>query len=250
MNVHWNVLYQLFVFYADRKSKMAATAGHRLTLDPMGKCSNSFFSETTNMIKAKLYMNFHWMVLYNLTVFFSDMKFKMAATTGLSVTLDPMGKMFQNASSLKPLGQLKPNCPGMIIGRSSTKFLFFYVDRKFKMAATTGHRLTLDPMGKYSNAFFSETTNMIKAKLYMNVHWMVLYKPRFLFDMKFKMAATTELSFYIGHYGKNVSKCFFSETTWIIETKLPRNDHWKVLYKVCVFYADRKSKMAPPQDID
>jgi hypothetical protein len=42
--------------------------------------------------------------------------------------------MFQNASSLKPLGQLKPNCPGMIIGRSSTNFLFFYVDRKFKMA--------------------------------------------------------------------------------------------------------------------
>jgi hypothetical protein len=38
------------------------------------------------------------------------------------------------------------------------------------MAATAGHRLTLDPMGKYSNAFFSETTNMIKAKLYMNVH--------------------------------------------------------------------------------
>jgi hypothetical protein len=31
---------------------------------------------------------------------------------------------------LKPLGQLKPNCPGMIIGRSSTMFLFFYADRK------------------------------------------------------------------------------------------------------------------------
>jgi hypothetical protein len=56
--------------------------------------------------------------LWNL-VFCSDMKFKMAATAGLSLTLDPMGKMFQNASSLKPLGQLKPNCPGMIIGRSS-----------------------------------------------------------------------------------------------------------------------------------
>jgi hypothetical protein len=38
------------------------------------------------------------------------------------------------------------------------------------MATTAGHRLTLDPMGKRSNAFFSETTNMIKAKLYMNVH--------------------------------------------------------------------------------
>jgi hypothetical protein len=47
------------VVYADQKSKMAATAGHRLTLDPMGKCSNAFFSETTNMIKAKLYMNVH-----------------------------------------------------------------------------------------------------------------------------------------------------------------------------------------------
>jgi hypothetical protein len=37
-------------------------------------------------------------------------------------------------------------------------------------------------------------------------------------------------------YEKNVSKRFFSETTWTIETKLPRNDHWKVLYKVYVFY--------------
>jgi hypothetical protein len=36
---------------------MASTAGHRLTLDAMGKCSNVFFSETTNMIKAKLSMN-------------------------------------------------------------------------------------------------------------------------------------------------------------------------------------------------
>ena len=53
------------------------------------------------------------------------MKFKMAATAGLSLTMDLMGKMFPNASSLKPLGQLKPNCPGMIIGRSSTKCVFF-----------------------------------------------------------------------------------------------------------------------------
>jgi hypothetical protein len=45
------------------------------------------------VIKAKLYMDVHWMVLYNLKVFCSDMKFKMAATAGLSLTLDPMGKM-------------------------------------------------------------------------------------------------------------------------------------------------------------
>jgi hypothetical protein len=35
------------------------------------------------------------------------MKFKMAATVGLSLTLDPMGKMFQNASSLKPGSNVK-----------------------------------------------------------------------------------------------------------------------------------------------
>jgi hypothetical protein len=42
----------------------------------------------------------------------------MAATAGLSLTLDPLGKVSK-------LGQFKPNCPGMIIGRSSTKFRFF-----------------------------------------------------------------------------------------------------------------------------
>ena len=38
------------------------------------------------------------------------------------------------------------------------------------------HRLTLDPMGKYSKCFFSEATWTVETKLYMNVHWMVLYK--------------------------------------------------------------------------
>ena len=140
---------------------MATTAIHRLTLDPMENFSNAFFSETTNMIKAKLYINVHWMVLYKLYVFCSGMKFQMASygrtwfnigpygknvskrffsettwtietklprndhTAGLNLTLDPMEKMFQNASSLKPLGQLKPNCQGMIIGRSSTNYMFF-----------------------------------------------------------------------------------------------------------------------------
>ena len=142
-------------FLCRSEIKMATTAIHRLTLDPMGKYSNAFYSETTNMIKAKLYMNVHWMVLYKLYVFCSDMKFKMAATAGLSLTLDPMGKMFQNASSLKPLGQLKPNCPGMIIGRSSTKFPFFYADRKSKMAATTGHSINTGPYGENTEIYSS-----------------------------------------------------------------------------------------------
>ena len=62
--------------------------------------------------------------------------------------------------------------------------------------------------------------------------------------MKFKMAATARLSLTFDPIMENVSKRFFSETTWTIETKLPRNDHWKVLYIIFVLYADRKSKMA------
>ena len=120
----------------------------------MGKCSNAFFSETTNMIKAKLYMNVHWMVLYKIYVFYSDMKFKMAATAGLSLTLDPMGKMFQNASSLKPLGQLKPNCPGMIIGRSSTRCVFFMPIGNPRWLPT-GHSINTEPYGENTEIYSS-----------------------------------------------------------------------------------------------
>jgi NAD(P)H-flavin reductase len=99
----------------------------------------------------------------------------MAATAGLSLTLEPMGKVSQNASSLKPLGQFNQTAQEWSLEGPLQNFVF-YADWKSKMAATAGNRLTLDPMGKCSNAFFSETTNMIKAKLYMNVHWMILYK--------------------------------------------------------------------------
>jgi hypothetical protein len=72
----------------------------------MGKCSNAFFSETTNMIKAKLYMNVHWMVLYNLykiSVFYADRKSKMAATTGHSINTGPYGENTEIYFSLKLL---------------------------------------------------------------------------------------------------------------------------------------------------
>jgi hypothetical protein len=63
----------------------------------------------------------------------------MAATAGLSLTLDPMGKMFQNASSVKPLGQLKPNCPGMIIGRhTGTKNVEFVEDHPMNIHVQFG----------------------------------------------------------------------------------------------------------------
>ena len=179
------------------------------------------------------------------------MKFKMAATTELTLTLDPMGKMFQNASSLKPLGQLQPNCPGIIIGRSSTKFMFFYVDQKSKMAATAIYRLTLDSIGKCSNAFFSETTNMIKAKLYMNVHWMVLYKLYvFCSDMKFKMAATAGLSLTLDP----MEKMFQNASSLKPLGQLKPNCPGMIIgrsSRMCLFFVPiGNPRWPPPQDID
>ena len=103
---------------------MAATAGHRLTLDPMGKCSNmnimrygvnvnetttpksncirnAFFSETINQTQSNLHRNVHWIVLYRVLFFCSDMKSKMVATARPSLTLDPMGNMFQSANLIE-----------------------------------------------------------------------------------------------------------------------------------------------------
>jgi hypothetical protein len=62
--------------------------------------------------------------------------------------------MIDDASSLKPLGQLKPNCPGMIIGRSSV----FYAGRKSKMAATTGHSINTEPYGENTEIYLSPGT--------------------------------------------------------------------------------------------
>jgi hypothetical protein len=51
--------------------------------------------------------------------------FPIGSNVNLCPAVAAILDLFQNASSLKPLGQLKPNCPGMIIGRSSTNFMFF-----------------------------------------------------------------------------------------------------------------------------
>ena len=107
------VLYKFYVFYADLKSKMAATAGHRLTLDHMRKCSNAFFSETTN-IKLSPAITVHFecsldrsSTNFTFVEFRSNEHSKCTAMAGLSLTFGPYGKnAFQNASSLKPLGPI------------------------------------------------------------------------------------------------------------------------------------------------
>jgi hypothetical protein len=101
---------------------MVARANNMLWLAEISKI---FFSETNELTETKLKVNDHWNILYQVSVFYADRKSEMATTAGHRLTLDPMRKVSQNASSLKPLGQMKPNCPRMIIGRSCTKYKFF-----------------------------------------------------------------------------------------------------------------------------
>ena len=61
---------------------MAATAGNRLNLWENGQMPSS--QKKTNQTESNLNRNVHWMVLYKVEVFRSDMKFKIAATQGLS----------------------------------------------------------------------------------------------------------------------------------------------------------------------
>jgi hypothetical protein len=81
MNDHLKVLYKVWVFDKHNKPE--------------------FCREPSN--------DHSWAVWLNCPSGFREEVF--SATAGLSLTLDPMGKIFQNASSLKPLGKLKPNCP-------------------------------------------------------------------------------------------------------------------------------------------
>ena len=102
------------------------------------------------------------------------------------------------------------------------------------MATTAIHRLTLDPMGKCSNAFFSETTNMIIGRSSTKfLFFMPIGNPRWLPPQVIVLTQTI--------WGK-YRTIFFSEAIALIEPKLCIN-HWKVLYKLCVFYVDRNSKM-------
>ena len=113
---------------------MAATAGLSLTLDPMGKMFQN---------ASSLKPNHHWKVLYKVSVFLCRSKIQDGHQAGID-SLDPMGKCAFFSTNYKLIKAKLLN----FIGWSSTKCVFFYADRKFKMAATAGHRLTLEPYGK------------------------------------------------------------------------------------------------------
>ena len=59
-------------------------------------------------------------------------------------------------------------------------------------------------------------------------------------DLKSKMAVRGQKGFKFAYFQKS----FLSETTRPIELKLCSNVPWIVIYLICIFRGDRKSKMA------
>ena len=107
----------------DRKSKMAATAIHRLTLDPMGKCSNAFLSERELLLPDPLLFLFHTPRVCQVLISSPGPKVQVNYCHQLASVVC---KLFTfQASSPKPLGRLEPNLAGMFLGWSFTKLLFF-----------------------------------------------------------------------------------------------------------------------------
>jgi hypothetical protein len=109
------------------KSKMAATAGLNLTLDPIGKALIIFvvsekkafehFPIGSNAILCP--------AVADILDFRSALKSRNLVKDILMI-IPFVCKLFTfQASSPKPLGQLEPNLAGMFLGWSSTKLLFF-----------------------------------------------------------------------------------------------------------------------------
>ena len=116
------------------------------------------------------------MVLYKVSVFPSSPIFNMDMPEPV-ICSDWL--KFQRSSSLKVMNWLNPNCKGMIIGKSFTKFLFFISIGNTKWPPLQDILLTQEYMGKYRNTLLSETTELIEPKLFMDVLWVVLYKITF-----------------------------------------------------------------------
>ena len=141
----------------------------------MGKCSNTF-SETTNMIKATLYMNVPWMGLYKLGFLFRY-EIQNGGYGRPQFNSGPYGKMFQNAS-LKPLGQLKPNCPGIIIWRSSKNFGFFMLIRNPSWLILIS---TCVLTNKLQTSFLIEFMYSYRTVVHTNIKMLMLFfSPLFL----------------------------------------------------------------------
>ena len=119
-----NVLYQVCVFWADRKNKLAALFSDWLR-------HFDFSSETAERNLTKLDRKQDLNVLYQVCVFRADQKNKMAA-------LASEWLRHFSTSRLKPLDGIQRNLTGSKISTSSTTFVFFGPIEKKKQNGCPG----------------------------------------------------------------------------------------------------------------
>ena len=227
-----NILYQVCVFRADRKNKMAALASD-------GWDNFDFFSETAERNSRKLYRKQDLNVFYQVCVIGTHRKNKMAALA--SDWLRHFWFLLWNHWT-----EFNETWQESKLLTSSTKFVFFGPIWKtrwppwpligweiFDFSDETAERNSkkLDLKVIYQVCVFRADRKNRKQDL--NVFYQICV---FCADRKNKMAAQPLIGWYIFD--------FFSVTAERNLTKLDRKEDLNILYQVCVFRADRKNKMA------
>ena len=135
-----------------------------------------------------------------------------------------------STSPLKPLNGIQRNLTGIKILMPSTKFVFFGPIGKTRWPPWP-------LIGWDIFDFSSETAEQNSTKLDRKQDLKALYQVCvFQFDRKNKMAALA--SDWLRHFR------LLLWNRWTNSTKLDRKQDLKALYQVCVFRADRKNKMA------
>ena len=212
-----NTLYQVCVFRADPKNKMATLASDwlrhfRLLLWNRWSEFNEIWQEARSQ-----------RLLPSLCFFGQSEKQDGRPALWLAETF--------STSPLKPLNGIQRNLTGSKISKPSTKFVFFGLIGKTKWPPWP-------LIGWDIFDFSSETTEWNSTKLDRKQDLNTLYQVCvFGADRKNKMAAPWPL------IGRDI---FYlsSETAEPNPTKIDRKQDLKALYQVCVFQADRKNKMA------
>ena len=120
------VLYQICVFGADLKSNMAARVHNVFSLAEILTSCQKPLSQLNCDFAG---MIIGWSCTKRCESRFADRKFKMAAMTRLSLTLDPLGGPVWEFHIfifffLKPQNRFESNLAEMFIGWSYTRFLF------------------------------------------------------------------------------------------------------------------------------
>ena len=211
-----NVLYQVCVFRADRKNKMAVLASDWLRHFRLLLWNRwTEFNETWQEARSQRPLQ---------SLCFSGWSEKQDGRPGLW-----LAETF-STSPLKPLNGIQLNLTGSKILTSSTKFVFFGPIGKTRWPP-------LPLIGWDIFDFSSETVERNSTKLDREQDLNVLYQVCVFGPIgKTRWPPWPLIGWDIFD--------FFSETAERNSTKLDRKQDLNVLYQVCVFRVDRKNKMA------